>query len=186
MQTMDGKDDEDAERGVVRTENRELGGRGHGPMFFSGAVILLSALHLLMPVAWVRAGATGLIASYIAALAVWFAFIRFSGPPRSFLIILLVAMAVRAPFLFEETLLSRDVLRYRWDGSVLASGRNPYQFAPAAAELANLRDESFEEIEHREIRSVYPPLAQLLFGLWSAIGGLLVVWRLLIFVAEIA
>lgn len=154
-------------------------------MLFSGAVILLSALHVLMPVAWVRAGSTGLIASYIAALALWFALIRLSAQPRLFIIVLLVAMAVRAPFLFEDALLSPDVLRYRWDGRVVVSGRNPYRFPPEAAGLAHLRDQSFEDIEHREIRSVYPPVAQLLFGIWAAIGGSLMVWRLLLFIVEI-
>jgi hypothetical protein len=185
MQPMDGKDDEDRERGVVRTENREFAGRGHGALFFPGAVILLSAALTLMPVARERGGATGLIASYIAALAVWFALIRLPGRARRFIIVVLVAAALRAPFLFEDALLSRDVLRYRWDGRVVASGQNPYRFAPVAPNLTHLRDASFQHIEHREIRSVYPPMAQLLFGLWSSIGGSLIVWRLLLFSAEI-
>ena len=61
--------------------------------------------------------------------------------------------------------------RYLSDGRVSASGGNPYAYTPADA-----------RINHPEIRSIYPPLAQLLF---RAVHQL-TVWRLLLIAADIA
>ena len=61
---------------------------------------------------------------------------------------------------------SDDAYRYLWDGLVLANGVNPFDHAPQAASLAPLRDEVFFPFIYRpEMKTVYPPLAQLWFFL---------------------
>lgn len=90
--------------------------------------------------------------------------------------VLLIAIALRAMLFVAEPQLSGDVYRYLWDGKVSASGINPYEHAPDDPRLAHLRESWHARINHPELRTIYPPHAQLLFAmvheLWS--------WRLLI------
>jgi len=67
--------------------------------------------------------------------------------------VIAIALAFRVMLLFPEPLLSGDVYRYLSDGRVLAGGHNPYAYTP-----------SDPRINHPEIRSIYPPHAQLLFA----------------------
>jgi hypothetical protein len=67
--------------------------------------------------------------------------------------------------------LSGDVYRYLSDGRVSASGGNPYAYTPSDA-----------RINHPEIRSIYPPLAQWLFSVVHQLTA----WRLLLIAADIA
>lgn len=60
--------------------------------------------------------------------------------------------------------LSDDVLRYVWDGRVTLAGYNPYLFAPEDPELAELRDANWQIMPHKEVPTVYPPLALALFA----------------------
>ena len=54
-----------------------------------------------------------------------------------------VAITARALMLLPQVPLSDDLYRYLWDGRVASSGFNPYRFAPAAPELAGLRDSNW-------------------------------------------
>mgnify|MGYP006197475281 CR=1 FL=1 len=73
--------------------------------------------------------------------------------------ILLVAALLRLLLLPLPPSLSDDVLRYVWDGRVLAAGENPYRLAPEAPELSHLRDDLWRRMPHKEVPTVYPPLA---------------------------
>ncbi len=66
--------------------------------------------------------------------------------------------------------LSDDLYRYLWDGRVLSHGLDPYARAPSDALLRGLRDELWTHINHRELRTIYPPIAQLLFALADRIA----------------
>jgi hypothetical protein len=79
--------------------------------------------------------------------------------------ILLVAALLRVPLLLAPPYLSDDVYRYVWDGTVQAAGVNPYRFAPAAPELAPLRDDRiYPHINRRDSAvTIYPPAAQAFF-----------------------
>lgn len=77
--------------------------------------------------------------------------------------IFLVAVLARLAMLFTPVTLSSDVHRYLWEGKVQRAGHNPYRLAPAAGELAALRDANWERVEHREVPSAYPPLLLLVF-----------------------
>ncbi len=67
--------------------------------------------------------------------------------------------------------LSDDIYRYLWDGHVLASGINPYGHAPADEALASIRTAWHGEINHPEVPTIYPPLAQLLFAAVATAGA---------------
>jgi len=91
---------------------------------------------------------------------------HWSGPQRRRVMytVVVIALAMRAILLLAPPSLSDDIYRYRWDGRVQAAGINPYVEPPAATRLAPLRDEYWNRINYPRIRSIYPPLAQLLFA----------------------
>ena len=56
-------------------------------------------------------------------------------------LILLGGIAVQAAAVSAPPRLSDDLYRYIWDGQVQAAGIDPYEYVPAAQQLAGLRDE---------------------------------------------
>ena len=66
--------------------------------------------------------------------------------------------------------LSDDVYRYVWDGRVQLHGLHPYAHAPQDPELDALRDADSASINHPELRTIYPPLAELVFAVLAALG----------------
>jgi alpha-1,6-mannosyltransferase len=104
---------------------------------------------------------------YAVAAAAWLLLVRRNV---SLPVTITVAIALRVILLFPEPRLSGDVYRYLSDGRVMASGENPYTYYP-----------SDPRINHPEIRSIYPPHAQLLFGLVHE----LIPWRVLILCADL-
>ncbi len=79
--------------------------------------------------------------------------------------------------------LSPDLYRYLWDGRVLVAGVNPYRYAPDAPEVVHLRDEHYSSINHRELPTIYPATAQLVFAavamLWPHPSGIKVAMALM-------
>ena len=120
-----------------------------------------------------RAGFGAFVATYVAALGCW-AVARNAAPSVRWIVV--IAIAFRVPLLFAPPHLSGDVYRYLWDGIVSRSGVNPYRFAPDAPQLATLRPEWHPSINHPEIRTIYPPVAEALF----AVVPSLVAWRIAI------
>ena len=78
--------------------------------------------------------------------------------------ILAVALLLRLLALPLAPGLSDDVHRYLWDGRVAASGANPYRLTPNDPELTELRDDLWQRTAHRDVATVYPPLALGLFA----------------------
>ena len=87
----------------------------------------------------------------------------------------IVARLVLLPLAPE---LSDDVHRYLWDGHVLLEGVNPYAHPPEDEALAAIRTAWHGEINHPHIPTIYPPLAQVLFGLVSLAGGTILAAKL--------
>lgn len=79
--------------------------------------------------------------------------------------ILLVALLLRLLLLPLPPTLSDDVLRYVWDGKVVAAGLNPYLLPPDDPQLEPLRDALWSALPHRDVPTVYPPVAQGLFSI---------------------
>jgi hypothetical protein len=77
------------------------------------------------------------------------------------------AVAFRLTMLLHPPDLSDDVYRYLWDGKVAATGRSPYAFAPDEPRVAAVSPELRARVSHRELRTVYPPVAQAVFR-WAA------------------
>jgi hypothetical protein len=109
----------------------------------------------------------------------------------TFYIILVLGVIIRLSMLLSSPIITVDYLRYQWDGAVLANGINPYLYSPAQVlsydapqvliELASHPDSTLSSVIFPEIRTPYPPVAQIIFALshilqpWS-----LQAWRLVI------
>lgn len=100
--------------------------------------------------------------------------------------VLLVALLLRLPLLALPPALSDDVLRYVWDGRVVNAGENPYRLAPEAAELAPLRDELWQRLPHRDVPTVYPPLALGTFSIAARTPVPVLVFKTLVTLADLA
>jgi alpha-1,6-mannosyltransferase len=118
---------------------------------------------------------------YAAATLLWLPFRRRVVPLA---VALLLGFALRAMFLIPDPALSGDVYRYVSDGRRLASGHNPYTYTP-----------DDPRINHPEIRSIYPPLAQLLFAQFEqphlilygqpSSGAAFFVWKLILLASDL-
>ncbi len=108
-------------------------------------------------------------------------------PPRMALLVILIgAVAMRVPPLFDYPFLSTDVFRYVWDGRVQGAGINPYRYIPIAPELSFLRDGFiYPNINRADYAiTIYPPAAQMLFFVIGRIGDSLINIRLWFVVIE--
>ena len=150
---MDAVEREDGESEVVGDEYRNFG------FAHWGALILLAAATASAPFHFV----------YAVAAAAWLVLRR---ARTSFREAVVIAIVLRAMFLFAQPQLSGDVYRYMWDGNELAHGRNPYARAPIGE----------PRINHPEIPTIYPPHAELLF----AAAHSLPLWRLLLLACDLA
>jgi alpha-1,6-mannosyltransferase len=75
-----------------------------------------------------------------------------------------------------EPTLSDDIHRYRWEGAVQQAGWNPYAVPPADPRLAPLRDSlgpsHWAAMPGHEIRTIYPPVSELVYRLtWRVLPG---------------
>jgi hypothetical protein len=82
-------------------------------------------------------------------------------------VILGVALLLRLLALPLPLSLSDDAYRYLWDGKLAVAGFNPYALAPDDEKLVHLRDDLWQQVAHREVETVYPPLALGLFSIAS-------------------
>ncbi|MCP4680099.1 MAG: DUF2029 domain-containing protein [Deltaproteobacteria bacterium] len=78
--------------------------------------------------------------------------------------VIVISLGLRLILVAAPPTYSDDVHRYVWDGKMVAAGINPYRHAPDALELELLRDEWWSKINHRSLRTIYPPLAEAVFG----------------------
>jgi hypothetical protein len=96
-----------------------------------------------------------------------------AGGPAVFRVMLGAAVGFRLIAAMGAPSLSDDVYRYVWDGRAQAAGHHPYKFAPADPMRSELRDgEVYPRINHPELKTIYPPLAELLFAAlaWARFG----------------
>jgi len=84
--------------------------------------------------------------------------------------IILISLALRIILIFVDPVTSNDHFRYFWDGKVQASGINPYQFSPL--ELKSLQDSLiYPNVSFPEIKTIYPPISEMVFYLGYEISG---------------
>ncbi len=102
----------------------------------------------------------------VLMVAAWRAVV--SGGPRAFRAMFVAAVVFRLIAAMASPSLSDDVYRYVWDGRVQAAGHHPYRAAPSDPTRAELRDAViYPKINHPEIPTIYPPLAEILFAVLS-------------------
>lgn len=121
---------------------------------------------------------------YLAAM--WLVMRRMRSTPAALAVILGFALLFRVIMLATPVYLSSDLYRYLWDGRVQRAGVNPYQYPPAAPELAALRDAAvYPNINRPTAITVYPPGAQWLFAFAAtATSQTIPGWRLLLLAVE--
>lgn len=118
-------------------------------------------------------------------LALWFAFRRLELRPLGPRPLLAMAALLRLLLLPLPPSLSEDALRYLWDGRVAGAGRNPYLLAPAARELAPLRDVEWERLPHRQVPTIYPPGAIAAFSIATRLPQPMIAWKAMVSLADL-
>ena len=116
----------------------------------------------------------------------WIAWIIFTG---------LFARLILIP---SSPILEDDFYRYMWDGAVTSNEYNPYVFSPqdviekkadVPEKILKLAEESegvIEKINHPKIKTIYPTLSQIIFGIsyflfpWSVTG-----WKFLLLMGDL-
>lgn len=115
---------------------------------------------------------------------------RWDGHPASWRPWLVVIVAFAAAFRFTllptPPTLSDDVFRYLWEGRLVLAGDNPFDLPPSAEELSRHRDEHHGSINHPEMTTIYPPVAQLIFALSQLISHHPWSMKLLMVIADLA
>jgi len=76
---------------------------------------------------------------------------------------IVAAVLLRLIFLPVMPSLSDDYHRYVWDGRVQLAGVNPYKYRPYEHQLDRVAYSGRDLINHDELKTVYPPLAQAVF-----------------------
>lgn len=96
---------------------------------------------------------------------------RVATRPGAAAAVFAVALVARAVLLPGPPTLSDDLYRYAWEGRVILAGGNPYRQSPLDPALARLRDPRiFPAVNHPELATIYPPLAEAGFALVAAVS----------------
>jgi hypothetical protein len=158
----------------------EGGGRPRPPFAQALELAALGAgLTLSMAFLGAVPGLNRHIGVYQALYAIGFGFLalallrlrRFEAVPHLGVIVVAVAIAARIPLLFSAPSLSDDIYRYVWEGFVVVHSGNPYAQTPDDPALAPLRDSDIHpNVNHPELATIYPPLAEAGFALVAALS----------------
>lgn len=111
--------------------------------------------------------------------------------------ICVAGVAARLVLFASEPMLEDDYQRYLWDGAVTAAGADPYAVAPYDARTLppgttqrRVADEAgalVRRINHPELTTLYPPVAQAAFALANLISPFsLTAWRALVLACDVA
>ncbi len=157
---------------------------------FAGLLVLDRAGLVPVPGA-PGAGVSFLLVLLLAFGALWWGLRRLGaamGPHGDVPVagVLAVAVVLRLLALPLTPSLSDDVYRYVWDGRVAASGANPYLLAPDDESLAGLRDELWRKTAHRDVATVYPPLALGMFAGAATLPRPLLAYKLALAAVDLA
>lgn len=149
-----------------------------------GAFVALGAWFVVLTGWTLGAGelsASASLASYLVSFAPYVlilylvsrqTFFETIGQKRWLVALVGGALLLRVIMIAAPPLLSDDVYRYVWDGRVAVAGINPFLYPPEAAELAHLRDDAvWPLINHKQVPTIYPPVAQGFFALNAWLGG---------------
>ena len=121
-------------------------------------LVSLGDLQRQIPQMW-----TGVFPAFLCYLLAAYLVLRPSASPGRPHLILGAALVFRLTLWWSPATLSDDIFRYVWDGRVQLADINPYLYAPSAPQVAHLRDALYHSVNHPDIPTIYPPLAQLFF-----------------------
>lgn len=141
-------------------------------------------------------------AAFGAAFAGYFLFlysIKSLVFPKLVLVVFITGIILRGLFLFDGPKLSDDYFRFLWDGTITATGGNPFATQPACMESNELLDVFDEakfnslpggQLNSRDFHSVYPPVNQSIFFLAYRFSGgdyplMIIVLKAILFIFEI-
>ena len=120
---------------------------------------------------------------------------RLTASTGLILFTLLIGLLLRLFLFNSQPIMEIDFYRYLWDGAVTANGFNPWLLAPESIsqvgppELKQLAADAgpvFERINYAELRTIYPPLTQLIFAAAYLLDDWnLNAWRALILLFDI-
>ena len=99
--------------------------------------------------------------------------------------VLLGGVLLRLIVLASPATLSDDLFRYLWEGRVQLAGMNPFLYAPDSGALEGLRDATWEAVNHKEVSTIYPPGALLLFRGAAAVHEAPITWKLMSGAADV-
>lgn len=101
-------------------------------------------------------------------------------------VIIIMATVFRILFLFRSPELSDDIYRYLWDGLTILHGDNPYALAPSDSKFLTAESVALlSQVNHPQLITIYPPVAQFIFAMGALSGGVLGIKTLLV-AADIA
>jgi alpha-1,6-mannosyltransferase len=66
---------------------------------------------------------------------------------------------------------SPDAYRYVWEGKIVSCGFNPYQIPPGATQLDKYHSYVWEKVGFKNLTTIYPPFAQVIFLTAYTISG---------------
>lgn len=114
--------------------------------------------------------------------------LRKPGTEEMLPVVISFGILFRLILLFHDPVGSDDIYRYAWDGKVAASGVNPFAYAPDDTALSHLRTADLPaRVNFPEMRTIYPPLAQVLFAASHRMfGDSLAGLKFLLLIADVA
>ncbi len=102
------------------------------------------------------------------------------------LIIIFFGILFRLTLIPTVPATSPDVYRYIWEGKIISNGYNPYEYSPDAEQLAELRDDLYTKVTFKNLPTIYPPAAQIIFlASYSLTGNSLTGLKLIYLLCEI-
>ena len=83
-------------------------------------------------------------------------------------------LGIAGRLLFVPYPVGNDIYRYVWEGLIQTHGFNPYVFSPDSEVLSAVRqsasDFNWQQINHKDLPAIYPPLVLLIFRLLAAVA----------------
>ena len=134
-------------------------------LILTGAAVIASTVVLSMTQAplggpiFYAVAATIAVAYIVMLAAVWNA----RPDRRLMLAAFAVAVVCRVPLVIGPIGPDSDMMRYIWDGRVQRHGYNPYHVIPADPALSHTHTDETRYMPSRNVRTPYPPAAQLFF-----------------------
>jgi hypothetical protein len=86
-------------------------------------------------------------------------------------LVFVVSAVAQAPLVAAPPALSDDLWRYLHDGRVLLAGVNPYEHPPASPALDEIAGPERARVNHPQVRTAYPLLAEAGFAALVMLGG---------------